>query len=70
MSCTMRRAPNGGGKGGGTLSLFTLLLYSLYLGKVALAALEAGRSTVCVVDGEEKLAQVYKEVSDLDNTDK
>ena len=24
---------------------------------------------MCVVDGEEKLAQVYKEVSDLDNTD-
>ena len=36
-----------------------------HLGKVALAALEAGRSTVCVVDGEEKL-QVYKEVSDLE----
>ena len=38
------------------------------IGKVARAAFEAGKSAVCIIDGEEKLAEVYKDISELENS--
>ena len=55
--------------------MYVYLVYSLYPpcpGKVARAAFEAGRSAVCIIDGEEKLAEklaeVYKDFSELENS--
>ena len=42
-----------------------LLLYPPCLGKVRRAALEAGKSAVCII---EKLAEVYKDLSELENS--
>ena len=60
-------APNGDGEGACNEKVYVIVYLIPHLGKVALAALEGGRSTVCVVDGEEKLAQVYKEVTDVED---
>ena len=46
-------------------------LYSLYppcLGRVACAVFEAGKNAECIIDGEEKLVEVYKDFFELENS--
>ena len=43
-------------------------LYPPCVGKVACAAFEAGKSAVCIIDGEEKLVEVYKDFFELENS--